>query len=220
MHYIVKRLGFYLLAAFVAVTVNFFLPRLTPGDPAQAIFATYGGTLDCQRIAQPPRRLRALRRAPRQPVCRVSRQRRARGFRAVPLAIPRAGDRADRASQSAGQILLGLVAVALSFIIGCGLGALAAWRRGESHRPHRAAGPRIPEVRSHTSSSPCCCSTWLAFRAGNGFRSAAHMPAVGSVDYLARRPRRHCLATPRASRPAFDRAACRSGSGPSTCATP
>jgi peptide/nickel transport system permease protein len=28
-----RRLGFYLLAAWVALTVNFFLPRLVPGNP-------------------------------------------------------------------------------------------------------------------------------------------------------------------------------------------
>ncbi len=35
--YLIKRLGFYLLAAWVAVTLNFFLPRLMPGDPATAV---------------------------------------------------------------------------------------------------------------------------------------------------------------------------------------
>src|SRR5450631_2394693 len=28
-----RRLGFYVLAAWVALTVNFFLPRLVPGNP-------------------------------------------------------------------------------------------------------------------------------------------------------------------------------------------
>ncbi len=45
MRYILKRLGFYLLAAWVAVTLNFFLPRLMPGDPATALFARFRGML-------------------------------------------------------------------------------------------------------------------------------------------------------------------------------
>lgn len=45
MRYILKRLGFYALAAWVALTLNFFLPRLMPGDPATALFARFRGRL-------------------------------------------------------------------------------------------------------------------------------------------------------------------------------
>jgi len=45
MRYILRRLGFYLLAAWAAVTLNFFLPRLMPGDPATALFARFRGRL-------------------------------------------------------------------------------------------------------------------------------------------------------------------------------
>ena len=34
MHYILRRIGFYLIAAWASITLNFFLPRLMPGDPA------------------------------------------------------------------------------------------------------------------------------------------------------------------------------------------
>jgi peptide/nickel transport system permease protein len=37
LRYIGRKLGFYLVAAWIAVTVNFFLPRLIPGDPVQVI---------------------------------------------------------------------------------------------------------------------------------------------------------------------------------------
>jgi peptide/nickel transport system permease protein len=33
-----RRIGIYLLAIWAAVTVNFFLPRLAPGNPAQVVF--------------------------------------------------------------------------------------------------------------------------------------------------------------------------------------
>lgn len=45
MKFILRRLGFYLLAFFVAVTLDFFLPRLLPGDPATAILAPMGSRM-------------------------------------------------------------------------------------------------------------------------------------------------------------------------------
>ncbi len=45
MRYILRRLGFYLLAGWAALTLNFFLPRLMPGDPATALFARFRGRL-------------------------------------------------------------------------------------------------------------------------------------------------------------------------------
>jgi peptide/nickel transport system permease protein len=49
--YIVRRLGFYLLAGWVALTLNFFLPRLMPGDPATALFARFRGRLSPEALA-------------------------------------------------------------------------------------------------------------------------------------------------------------------------
>ena len=45
MRYILRRLGFYLAALAVAITINFFLPRLLPGDPAAIILGTSAGRL-------------------------------------------------------------------------------------------------------------------------------------------------------------------------------
>ncbi len=45
MRYLLRRLGFYLIAAWTALTLNFFLPRLMPGDPATALFARFRGRL-------------------------------------------------------------------------------------------------------------------------------------------------------------------------------
>ena len=49
--YVVSRLGFYLAAAWVALTVNFFLPHLMPGDPASAMFARLQGKAKPEAIA-------------------------------------------------------------------------------------------------------------------------------------------------------------------------
>ncbi len=45
-----KRLGFYALSAWVALTINFFLPRLMPGDPATILFARFNGRLSPEAI--------------------------------------------------------------------------------------------------------------------------------------------------------------------------
>ena len=45
MRYFLNRLGFLLLSIWVAVTINFFLPRLMPGNPALLAASRYQGTL-------------------------------------------------------------------------------------------------------------------------------------------------------------------------------
>jgi len=50
MKYLARRLGFYLFAAWVSLTLNFFLPRLMPGDPATAMFARFRGQLAPEAI--------------------------------------------------------------------------------------------------------------------------------------------------------------------------
>jgi peptide/nickel transport system permease protein len=45
-NYILRRLGFYLIAGFISLTLNFFIPRLAPGDPASALQARFQGKLD------------------------------------------------------------------------------------------------------------------------------------------------------------------------------
>lgn len=52
MRFILRRLGFYLLAAWASLTINFFLPRLIPGDPASTIIAASRGQLRPEQIAQ------------------------------------------------------------------------------------------------------------------------------------------------------------------------
>ena len=48
--FLLRRLGFYLMAAFAALTLNFFIPRLMPGDPATIIFARFRGKLKPEAI--------------------------------------------------------------------------------------------------------------------------------------------------------------------------
>jgi peptide/nickel transport system permease protein len=45
MSYILRRLAFYLVAAWVAITANFFIPRLMPGNAVQAVMSKFPGNL-------------------------------------------------------------------------------------------------------------------------------------------------------------------------------
>jgi peptide/nickel transport system permease protein len=53
---ILRRLGFYLIAAWVSLSLNFVVPRLMPGDPAAALMARFRGqispeAMDALRVA-------------------------------------------------------------------------------------------------------------------------------------------------------------------------
>ena len=56
MRYILRRLGFYLVAFWAALTIDFFLPHLLPGDPAATILNSGGVQLQ-------PAQVQALREA-------------------------------------------------------------------------------------------------------------------------------------------------------------
>jgi peptide/nickel transport system permease protein len=43
MRHLIRRISIYLLAVWVAITLNFFLPRLAPGNPAEVIFSRLQG---------------------------------------------------------------------------------------------------------------------------------------------------------------------------------
>src|SRR5258707_1304800 len=48
---LIRRLLFYAVTAYVAITVNFFLPHLMPGNPVQAMLASAGPSLDHRAVA-------------------------------------------------------------------------------------------------------------------------------------------------------------------------
>jgi peptide/nickel transport system permease protein len=50
MTFLARRLGFYLAAFFVAITLNFFIPRWMPGDPATRILLALRGKLNGDQI--------------------------------------------------------------------------------------------------------------------------------------------------------------------------
>ncbi len=50
MRYLFRRIGFYLVALWVAVTLNFLIPRLMPGDPVLLLVARLQGRLQPEAI--------------------------------------------------------------------------------------------------------------------------------------------------------------------------
>jgi len=50
MAFLLRRLAFYLAAFIAAATINFFLPRVMPGDPIQIMFAGAGSDLSLENL--------------------------------------------------------------------------------------------------------------------------------------------------------------------------
>jgi peptide/nickel transport system permease protein len=50
MRQLFRRIGFYLIALWASVTINFIIPRLAPGNPAQALIARFQGKLNPQSL--------------------------------------------------------------------------------------------------------------------------------------------------------------------------
>jgi peptide/nickel transport system permease protein len=50
MIFLVRRMAFYLAAFLAAATINFFLPRMMPGDPIEIMFASAGSVLSLENL--------------------------------------------------------------------------------------------------------------------------------------------------------------------------
>ena len=50
MRYVLRRLGFFVVTLWAAITLNFMIPRLMPGNPALAMMAAYKGRLNPQAL--------------------------------------------------------------------------------------------------------------------------------------------------------------------------
>jgi len=51
MRYLLQRIAFYLITAWAAITANFFIPRLIPGDPVQAVLSRFQGQISTNAMA-------------------------------------------------------------------------------------------------------------------------------------------------------------------------
>lgn len=128
MRFILQRLGFYLLAAWTAVTLNFYLPRLMPGDPATALFARFRGRLAPEAM-DALRETFGLTDAPllQQYLTYLSHV--LRGDLGISVAYFPAPVADVIATGLVWTVFLAGTALVVSFTIGTLLGVLSAWRR-------------------------------------------------------------------------------------------
>jgi peptide/nickel transport system permease protein len=129
MAFLLRRLVFYLAAFVAAATINFFLPRLMPGDPVQIMFAGAGSNLSMENLAA----LKLTFGFIDAPIAQqylhylqsVFTGDLGRSIKYFPLPVTELLARALIWT-------LGLVgsATIVSFILGTLLGVMAAWRRG------------------------------------------------------------------------------------------
>ncbi|HYL41872.1 MAG TPA: ABC transporter permease [Ktedonobacteraceae bacterium] len=50
MRHLLRRTGFYLVALWASITLNFFIPRFAPGDPASALVASMQGRIQPEQL--------------------------------------------------------------------------------------------------------------------------------------------------------------------------
>ncbi|MFL5734802.1 MAG: ABC transporter permease [Chloroflexia bacterium] len=128
MNYILRRLGFYLIALWAALTINFFLPRMLPGDPASTIL---GANPNMQ-----PAQIEALRQALGFTNDNLLGQyftyltHAIRGEFGVSYSFFPAPVTAVISNGLIWTLMLGVISLLIAFLLGNLLGVIGAWRRG------------------------------------------------------------------------------------------
>jgi peptide/nickel transport system permease protein len=129
MRYLLTRLGFYLVALWGSLTINFLLPRLAPGDPASSLLSRMSGQMT-------PQQLNSIRQ-----IYGVDTHsslltqygtylgQLAHGNLGISTAYFPTPVTTVIASAIWWTVLLGTVSLVLGFALGAGLGILVAWRR-------------------------------------------------------------------------------------------
>lgn len=126
---LLARLGLYAVAAWVAITLNFLLPRWMPGDPASALYARFQGRLE-------PSALDALRLTLGISDAPIGEQyldylgQLAHGELGTSLVYFPSPVSEVIAGGLGWTLFLAGGALIVAFTLGSALGALAAWRRG------------------------------------------------------------------------------------------
>jgi peptide/nickel transport system permease protein len=131
MRYVLRRLGFFALTLWAALTLNFFLPRFMPGNPLQALRARTHGKVSPEALQQ---MLTSYGFKPHQNVVSQYFAYLGNMFTGH-WGVSIGATLGQPVRQIIGQALpwtLGLVGVAtvLAFLLGSLIGVLAAWRRG------------------------------------------------------------------------------------------
>jgi peptide/nickel transport system permease protein len=130
MRYVLRRAGFFLLTLWVAVTLNFFLPRMMPGNPAIAMMGKFRGRISGPALTS-LETLFGVNTGQSLPVQYV--------HYLGDVATGNFGTSLFYFPSPVSQVIgsavfwtLGLVGVTTvgAFILGTGVGIVAAWRRG------------------------------------------------------------------------------------------
>jgi len=126
--YVLRRLAFYLLAGWVAITLNFLLPRMMPGDPTSAMMARFEGQASPEAV-QALRETFALTDAPLGEQYLSYLRNTARGDLGISIALYPAPVAQVIGSALLWTCFLAGTAVVVSFVLGTLLGIATAWRR-------------------------------------------------------------------------------------------
>ena len=146
MSYLLRRIAFYVFTAWAAITINFFIPRLIPGDPVQSLIAKDAGP-----AVTPTRSTRCTScsdwtstqsLSPSTSTTGASSLRGDLGMSFTFFPTPVSEVLGDSLPWTI--ILVGITTV-VSFLLGTGLGVLAGWRRG-GWVDLAAAGDDVPLV--------------------------------------------------------------------------
>ena len=129
MKYLLRRLGFYVLAAWASVTLNFFLPRMMPGDPGDALMARLQGRARPETI-EAMRQAYGLSKDPIYQQYFSYLKNLANGEFGISISRFPAPVTEVIGQGFAWTLILGLSATIISFVIGNLLGIVGAWRRG------------------------------------------------------------------------------------------
>lgn len=129
MLYLLRRLGFYLIAFCAALVINFILPRLVPGDPAATLLGGPGVQLDPVQL-QAVREALGLSDAPLIQQFFIYLSRVLRGDFGTSFAFFPSPVTAVIATGLGWTLLLNLTSLVIAFALGNLLGVFAAWRRG------------------------------------------------------------------------------------------
>jgi peptide/nickel transport system permease protein len=127
MKYVLRRLGFYLIALVTAVVLDFIAPRLLPGDPA-AVILGQGSNLTPEQIAD-LRQALGLTNDPLPVQFFTFLSHAVQGDFGVSYSYFPAKVTSVIGTGLVWTLLLGLVALLVSFVLGSVLGIFGAWRR-------------------------------------------------------------------------------------------
>jgi len=127
--FILRRLGFYLIAFWVSITLNFLLPRFMPGDPVSRMFSRSQDRMQPEQI-EALRKLLGVDDRPLWEQYVGYLHNMVTGQMGVSISRFPTPVTEVIASQVGWTLLLGGTALVIAAVVGNLLGILAAWRRG------------------------------------------------------------------------------------------